>query len=773
MTFFTRRSPEIKPVKIIGFDTEDDTYGRPLSFAFFSDGGPFYTTSPQEAVEYVYDMPGPACFAAHNLEYDIGNLFKHCDWKYVESMLYAGHLLKASLVASPNYFINSFSFFSGKLSALGEIIGLPKLEGDPLNKEYNIRDAEIVYRFLVKFQEQLNNDLGINLGITIGQLAMNAYRKNYMLSDRQETCNDPMFLKAYYGGRVEIFNYGAVENVIVSDINSSYPNVMRNYSYPDTGTFTSSKLEDHEYGIGKFKVRVPASLFVPPLPYKASGTGRLFFPTGTFTGRWTYAEMRAAQSLGVEILKEYEGKGTNTGVNPFDAFVDDFYKKRLGAKRKNDAFGDLFYKLFQNNLYGKWCQHRAGGSLGSVPMSASQALRNKMVLERRIGPRFYQYRSVKEDPPDTANFAWGVYVTSYARIYLLEAMIKIHEKGGRLIYCDTDSIMFSGLKKNPLPVGKKLGQWDEEKYDLGVFRQLKGYLLCNRVNNHYEIQKCASKGVPTDYAYDFIIRGAARFLKPMRFKESIVRLNANVNADKGPEFEREMGVNYWNEVEKVMKSVYIKRVEGGGGVMLPIDVKDIGRAEESLDEKKLSIEKDLKKKGIRIKRRRVIRNFRNVKVPSGWEKRNKEKKIPGKDTLLHAPVKLVWLKSVDCTGLETDQHWFAGHVVSVDPGLYGKYYRILLTWYKNEETPPNFYGAISVKFFRRFGLEQNLKGNFVDVKMRKVYIPEKDLHLNIQISNSELCAPSDEEIDLVEQLDQAETENLMGADWSFLNELKK
>jgi hypothetical protein len=677
--------------------------------------------------------------------------------------MYSGKLLKADLLGSKHYFINSNSFFGGPLKKMGEAIGLPKLDGDVTNPEYVKRDAEIVYRFMVMFQKQIN-DMGINLGITIGQLAMGAYRRNYMEDSRQITYNSPNCLKAYYGGRVEIFYKGAIEDVKVSDINSSYPNVMANFPYPDTSTIEPSSIDTHEFGIGKFKIHVPESTFIPTLPIKSKAK-RLFFPTGTFTGWWTYAEVRDALSHGAKIIKEYSGEGTNRACMPFVSFIEDFYEKRLEAKARKNDFEVLFYKLFMNNLYGKWCQHKGGSTINREPMSAGMAERQKVTLDRKLG-NFYCYSSEKDGPPRTANFLWGVYITSYARLELLKGLREIHNKGGTVIYCDTDSIMFNGVD-SPLPIGKELGLWDEEKFDLGVFRQAKGYLLCNKKDKEYEIEKVACKGVNTDFAYDFIVRGMAKVMKPMRFKESIVRISADVNKDKGEEFEKAMGVNVWREVEKSMNSLYIKRV--GDKIMYPVDYKKIPEIEEGAIQPNLTIEKDLKKQGYHIKRKEVTNNFANIKIPAGWFKRNEPKK---REILFHGSQNQKWLKASDCAGLEAGDIWFSGHVHSIENGKFGKYYRILLTNFRGQETPASFWGAISVKFFRAIGHDDNLVGFFVDMKLKRIYLDKKPLIIDVQFSDSELCARSEDVIEDIEHLSQEETENLASADWSFLDGLK-
>jgi hypothetical protein len=466
---------------IIGFDSEDDGKGTPILFAFYGDfpKKTYVTKHWKKALDFIYSIEEPTIFVAHNLEYDTANLFKQDNYLMVDSMLYTSKLLKVVLYGTKHTMIDSHSFFSGSLEKLGDFVGIPKLDGDPFSRKYILRDAEIPYRFIKDFQSKLVNELKINMGVTIGQMAMQTYRRDFMSDKVQHTYNSPNTLKAYYGGRVEIFYKGAMHNVHVSDINSCYPTVMKIYPYPDTKTIEPSSIDTHEYGIGKFKVHVPDDTFLPVLPYKTKSK-RLFFPVGTFTGWWTYAEMRIALENGASIIKEYQGEGTNLGCYPFAEFIDTFYNKRLES---TTDFEKLFYKLWLNNLYGKWCQ-RMGGSLmcrDKLPDFKLKKMREDPDFkECKIGP-FYNYKTPKKKPAETANFMWGVYVTSYARMYLYNGIKSIHNAGHTLLYCDTDSIMFHPKNDNfPLPISRKLGDWDLETFDLGVFRQAKGYLLCNK-----------------------------------------------------------------------------------------------------------------------------------------------------------------------------------------------------------------------------------------------------------------------------------------------------
>lgn len=771
---FTVIEKHLKKLPIIGYDTEDDSKGVVLEHAFFSKDGSFYTHSHEEALDYIYAVKEPSIFVCHNLEYDIANLMKHDEYILVDEMTYSSQLLKVTLAGTQHYFINSGCFFPGPLKAMGELVGLKKLTPQD-GPEYVTRDAEIVYTFMTRFQDKLVDELKVNLGVTIGQMTMETYRRSFMLDTVQHTWNSPNTLKAYYGGRVEIFYKGALKNIVVSDINSCYPDVMRNRSYPDTSQIEPSSIRTHEYGIGKFKVEVPKDIHIPPLPYR-SESGRLFFPVGLFTGWWTYAEVRFAESMGVKIIKEYHGEGTNRGCMPFIKFIDTFYNLRLDAKAilkkdPNDAqakFDDLFYKLWCNNLYGKWSQHKPGRTLTRDKWSDFKFDKHvkefgKEFKTCKIGP-FYSYEIPKLEPPKTANFMWGVYVTSYARINLLKGILKAHEAGHTVLYCDTDSVMYSKKENVPSPftLTSKLGDWDEEKFDLGVFVQAKGYLLCNKEEDGtYNIKKVACKGVNTNFAYDFIIEGMARFKKPMRMKEALIRSHAKVNEDK---FLEEVGENIWSDVEKEMLSVYIKR-KGTKGVTHPVDASEIKSLEQSvLKLEQFDVKGALEEENIIIKRPEIVNHFENTQVPQDLNQR-KAPRIYSENTAI--PKRVYFIRKETMEGLNKGDTWLTGHVVAERTTTKNKDYWVLyLEVYKNKPCPPNFYKAVYSGFFSSYGLSQDLLQKKVDIILADNYLDNSNPDLEIIISDSQIPLPIEDEIS------ESDLKTLEAMDWSALKNVK-
>jgi hypothetical protein len=637
---------KITTFKLVAFDSEDDSQGNVSIFDFY-DGEEHYTYARAhyktdddyftEIIKFIYGYsPNKKCiFFAHNLEYDINNLMRHFNWCYIDDMLYTARLISCSLKECQHDFWDSFNFFPASLAKIATIVGMKK--GDYLEArqslaqdiEYCQDDTEILWNFVDQFQDQINTDFQTKIYPTVGKMSMEVFRNRFLLGD-MDACSTQMCLDSYYGGRVEVYTKGLIDGEVdASDINSAYPHVMQ-FEYPDTSTLVKSKLATHEYGVGKFTIFVPDSCYVPPLPHKDKD-GRLWFPKGELTGTWTYAEVRNAVEYGCTIIKETEGVGTNVGRYFFKDYISHFYGKRLDAKADKNEFLDLFYKLFMNNLYGKFCQHT-----DRITFTTSAKDELEEFLDKTLGP-FFIYKEPCIEPPDTSNYLWGTYVTSYARIYLHNSLADLDRLGHQLVYCDTDSIFYRKKKgaEVPFDISKKLGDWDEEKFTHGHFYNPKGYILykfpeyfetirwktaevywggdlqtpttTHEAENYVEgydtknekwvrgiysgmkdgkhgIQflKLASKGVPTKYGYEFLTTGVAEFKKPVKMRESFIQ---NLTA------------NYWEDTSKKMLTVYVKRkFDSKTNRTWPVDVKDIPKQIENMKRmgQKLSKEHDEK-----------------------------------------------------------------------------------------------------------------------------------------------------------------------------------
>jgi hypothetical protein len=378
-----------------------------------------------------------------------------------------------------------------------------------------------------------------------------------------------------------------------------------------------------------------------------------------------------------------------------------------------------------NNLYGKFSQFKEQNLMTRTRWSEKRLEHEAGTEESMVGP-FFNYKIPRKAPPITANFLWGCYITSYARISLYEKLEMVHKNGGRLLYSDTDSVMFSGNKPlKHLNLGKNLGQLDHEKYDLAVFRQSKGYLLCDKEGKDYVIKKAACKGVPTHSAFDFITAGRADFQKPFRLKEALVRLSAKSNKNK-PDLLAKIGVNVWDDVHKIMRGVYIKR-KGDMGVTYPIDVKEIEAAEESAFDKQESFKEALG--GINIRPTAKDDKFRNIVVPKRWlRKTGFEKKNINK-------AKLLFLKSATAIGVPKGEPWFRGVIISLHSGKYGPYFKLFLTEFcgRNCEAK-KIQAGIPTRFFQGFDEDDIFIGKKVEFIMREDYLGRGPFNVKVSLS---------------------------------------
>lgn len=555
-------SQELITHRIVAVDTEDDSEGNVLLCAatWFDEWDrvqSFVCRTPKEMVEWMEAQP-ESLFVCHNLEYDLVNLYRDREWRGLRDLTYTARLIKARMEGSNSWFLDSYNFFPFSLKKMGEVIGLAKLAMDVNDPAYVTRDAEIVLRWFTDFQKRCHSAIGINITATIGGLAMKAWRTNF-LTQSYEQFNDRVALDAYYGGRCEIYHKGKVKGPIrVADVNSMYPYVMTKL-FPDPATMKPSSWRETEYGVGRFVIHVPEDTHVPVLPVRIED--RLHFPTGWVEGTWTYHEVRRAVEKGARVAKEWDSWGTDVSCRPFDKYVKTYYECRLNS---SDEAEKTFWKLLLNNLYGRLGQHNDRIEVTTRPMSRKAMLKTEAVLLRKTG-RFYVYRLPLVEPPETTNYLWAAYITSYARLHLEGLLQSVWEQGFTLCYCDTDSVMYQGKGELRAKLDldeTRLGALKEETFDSGEFLISKGYVLtqegkapkvaCKGVNLPRELDK-ALWGTEANPQIAFLYAGSATVKKPVRLRQSLV------TGQKA---------NVWKEHTKMNQTVYDRRI--GEGVTRPV-----------------------------------------------------------------------------------------------------------------------------------------------------------------------------------------------------------
>jgi hypothetical protein len=562
-------TPLDKIPPLVAFDSEDDSNGNVKSFSFkwFNKRGEIekYTTYDTEDARHWVRNRKRSIFIAHNLEYDIVNLYREVGFDEIEEMSYTAKLISAAIKGRKHRFIDSFSFFPSSLAQMGDSIGLEKLAFDPDSLEYAERDPEIVLEFMTKFRNQIIKDYDMDFTNTIGGLSMKIFLEKY-LTREFIPFNEQICLDAFYGGRCEVFYKGKVpKKISESDINSEYPTVMT-YEFPDTNTIRKMENTNARFGVARCTVKTPNDLHIPVLPYRTMG--KLVFPLGEFTGTWTFHEIHEAEKRGYKVIKVHEAYGTDEGCFPFTKFMEEQYKKRLET---DNELIKLFTKLLMNNLYGKLVTHKDRCVITHGAMRLDKQEKTEAELQTTYG-EIHVYKVPTKIPPPSANYIWGAYVTSYGRIMLLENLEKAHNnKGTTLLYCDTDSVITTG-KKPPLDYDqKRLGALKCEEWDMGHFYMPKGYILIRK-----EKKKITCKGIPQppeikekgleltleNPRMQFLELGRAEFRKPVKFRQS---------------FPQKKKANVWEKQSKSRKITSTKRREARDGTTSPLVItEDVG-----------------------------------------------------------------------------------------------------------------------------------------------------------------------------------------------------
>jgi len=344
---------------------------------------------------------------------------------------------------------------------------------------YMRQDCILLYRVL----ERLSNFCiahSIDLRQTIGATAIaTAMGEVDYCPEKWARGNWLYARKGYYGGRTEVFqiqvNYGHR-----FDINSSYTNALVNTELPIGNSFLcNSKQADLMYlggveGVYECTVEVPEMLF-GPLPHR--GYGRIWFPTGTFTGHWTGLELREAELMGATIIDFKSAlvwQETDAVLKPW---CDRIFQLRIDFGVTNKGW-NMWLKWLLNSLTGKLAQRDEMSTLRHstdgqpVPCNGhkfpheGECPSNKCCPHRCVGT-CNQWESLNETGdlwkktfhriPPHAKPHWAAYLTASARIQLLRALV---EAGENAIYCDTDSVYRVGMGN--LDVGLNLGQWTYE-----------------------------------------------------------------------------------------------------------------------------------------------------------------------------------------------------------------------------------------------------------------------------------------------------------------------
>lgn len=446
---------------------------------------------------------------AHNAEYDLGVIYDNI-YSIDKEAIFNGKFICCT--NGNCLFADSMNIYSTSVKKIGEMLGLKKLEisdeyltGDVnlkkgINKkmiDYCIRDCEIVYEAL----DYIFNYVG-NVKITIASLTLDLFRRSYQpfhIDFNENLVNT--FFESYYGGRCEAFFIGNTKS-FVYDFNSMYPDAMLNCVFPNPKYLQITELcsvkQFTDYYLKYFEGVVKLEMFHVEhffgfLPVKKDG--KLLFPVGNITGYFNFNEIRfALENKMIRIKKIHKIVFAPAMKSPFKDYIKTLYDKR---KNSNSDLEKNVLKLFMNSLYGKFAQKIKSEMIYIDDMIKQFDIINQYVLKKKL-IKIIPFNAIRKDcfiEIKSKNYflyntipSFSSYITSYARIKLLRAMIEY--KNFNITYCDTDSIFCE--YKLPINDSNEIGQLKIENKIVTKIEGLKNYRF---IDEHKE-EKQKIKGVP-------------------------------------------------------------------------------------------------------------------------------------------------------------------------------------------------------------------------------------------------------------------------------------
>lgn len=323
-------------------------------------------------------------------------------------------------------------------------------------RKYQKQDCVVLYEAVTRFHDTFGDRL------TVGGTAL-ATLNSFHGFETLSAQDDAVFRKAYFGGRVECFEVGVHEGAFqVFDVNSMYPSVMRDFLHPVSRDYVLRRGKVAGYSFARITARsdgaLPAHEEDGTLSFPRSHKPREFFAT--------VHEIEAGIETGLLTDVKFHWTYVFDKVTKFDAFVNEFYGRRLEAKAAGDAMLVEFWKYILNSSYGKFALNPEKFKTWAItdgeipPIDYDEDGNAKFTWHHECdtaNSKAIWYRPNPGKFGSFKNVATAASITGAARAQLLRGIALSQ----RPFYCDTDSIICTG-RGNLDCDEKALGKWKLE-----------------------------------------------------------------------------------------------------------------------------------------------------------------------------------------------------------------------------------------------------------------------------------------------------------------------
>lgn len=324
------------------------------------------------------------------------------------------------------------------LNEAGELNDYIRSEWDRI-VDYAERDADLARKLWRRFCD-VAEPLNIPCGrpYSTGYLAEQTFNVRFRNGERKPRFGDfgmqRRFWESYHGGRFEVLKRGDVGDVILVDINSAYPNVLRSLPDPTSlhwsylrGPVDVRLLRAADYGV--IRARIWTDSARPLQPFACKIGGRLVYPImdgqeiSVILPAFLYA-LESGLITDYQVVDSYLAVKTTDTVFPFQ-FITAMYHERQRYKEAGEHLKQKVLKYILNSMYGKLAQTTAQVfEPGDGPAKPRRVPVFVDMLPRAVRPVFEGRELVCELRAGSyTNPMLASYVTGLVRLQLLRAAV--------------------------------------------------------------------------------------------------------------------------------------------------------------------------------------------------------------------------------------------------------------------------------------------------------------------------------------------------------------
>lgn len=364
-------------------------------------------------------------------------------------------------------------------------------------EQYCKKDVKIVSQIIKevdKFYSIYNKNISL-LKLTIPSIALHIFETKFnehKISTWTNLKDDRDIRPSLYGGRCEVFgNIEKGEIILHSDFKGMYAQIMHeNFHIGNKKRIINVKKIKNT---GFYNITYSQNMEIPILPTRINS--KLLFLNGIITGLYWGEEINYFLQEGGEIIKINYGYEWEKEAPVFKKFSEHFLERRDEGIKEN-----FFGKITSNSVFGRLSMNFKFTETKIISKKKLFDFKSKNTIIKIISINNiaivkYKTKNINNgEKKNNNNVSYGAAITSKARIKLHKGFKEVIKNGGKILYCDTDSI-FAAFKISEYKskINTNIGEvfFDGKKKDTiiidAIFAQPKAY--CIKMENGEEMIK--------------------------------------------------------------------------------------------------------------------------------------------------------------------------------------------------------------------------------------------------------------------------------------------